>query len=280
MNLSVFEKKKTHLIEGQNHTEILEDIENKSHDNVMDLKDDKKKIKDYHMNNTSVKGLNEEIKSIKEDRKHIQFSLDNKIIENNEMKQRNTELLNDNNKIKEINKELINEKLYLSKEMEILERKLKESNEMYNLLNDKYNILENENKMLLDRDNEKELKIQDMNEEKLKLKKIIEENNSLLKKKEEQINEYINEIENYKIVLKNKGEMLLQNSSTMDKNVSSDKNLQKEYVNKLNKENKELIYVFKKQLDLIVILKKQINLLQNNKILNITSNEFKKIMQD
>lgn len=74
--------------------------------------------------------------------------------------------------------------------------------------------------------------------------------------------------------------MLLQNSSTMDKNVSSDKNLQKEYVNKLNKENKELIYVFKKQLDLIVILKKQINLLQNNKILNITSNEFKKIMQD
>ncbi|EWC90528.1 hypothetical protein PFNF54_00692 [Plasmodium falciparum NF54] len=130
MNLSVFEKKKTHLIEGQNHTEILEDIENKSHDNVMDLKDDKKKIKDYHMNNTSVKGLNEEIKSIKEDRKHIQFSLDNKIIENNEMKQRNTELLNDNNKIKEINKELINEKLYLSKEMEILERKLKESNEI------------------------------------------------------------------------------------------------------------------------------------------------------
>ncbi|SOV74097.1 conserved Plasmodium protein, unknown function [Plasmodium sp. gorilla clade G3] len=280
MDLSVFENKKNYLVEGQNYTEMLEDIENKSHDNVMDLKDDKKKIKDYHMNNNFVKDLNDEIKSIKEDRKHIQLSLDNKIIENNEMKQINTELLNDNNKIKEINKELINEKSYLSKEMEILERKIKESNEMYNLLNDKYNILENENKMLLDRDNEKELKIQDMQEEKLKLKKIIEENNSLLKKKEEQINEYINEIENYKIVLKSKGEMLLQNSSTMDKNLSSDKNLQKEYVSKLNKENKELIYVFKKQLDLIVILKKQINLLQNNKILNITSNEFKKIMQD
>ncbi|SBS81927.1 conserved Plasmodium protein, unknown function [Plasmodium malariae] len=200
------------------------------------------------------------------------YNLNNKL--NDELKEKY--------KMEEMNEYLKTAKSGLEEKVNTLQKKIDESNELYSLLNEKFVTLEEENKLLLERDEENNLKVQNLEEEKTKLEKKLEEKNILIKKKDETINKYNNEIENYKNVLKSKGEMILLNNSSstiVDKN-SAERNSQKEYINKLTKEKKELTYAFKKQLDLIVILKKQINLLENNKILNITSNEFKKILQD
>ncbi|GAW79261.1 hypothetical protein, conserved [Plasmodium gonderi] len=209
--------------------------------------------------NMYIQNLNEEM-----------YSINSKL--NEEMKEKD--------KINESNENLRNAKLDLEQKIEILKNRVEESNEFTGLMNEKFSTLEEENKILLERDQEKELIIKNLEAEKMKLEKKLEEQNILIKKKDEIINKYVTEIENYKNVLKTKGEMMLLGSSTtIDKNLP-EKNIQKEYVNKLTKEKKELIYAFKKQLDLIVILKKQINLLENNKIVNITSGELKKTLHD
>ncbi|SCA48377.1 conserved Plasmodium protein, unknown function [Plasmodium ovale] len=231
----------------------------------------------------------EEVIKLKEERKEEEEKL-NTYIHN-----LNMEMYNLNNRIKDevVEKEklqlliadLNDTKSCLEKKVLTLETKIEETTEMYNLLKEKVITLEEENKLLLQRDEEKGERVTILEDEKIKLEKKMEEKMEekiiALKRKDEMITKYIKEIENYKNVLKNKGEMmmLMNSSSTIDKN-SPEKNNHKEYINKLVKEKKELIYAFKKQLDLIIILKKQINLLENNKILNITSSEFKRILQD
>ncbi|SBT75454.1 conserved Plasmodium protein, unknown function [Plasmodium ovale] len=227
----------------------------------------------------------EELIKLKEERKEEEEKL-NTYIHN-----LNMEMYNLNNRIKDevvekeklqlLNADLNDTKSCLEKKVLTLETKIEETTEMYNMLKEKVITLEEENKLLLQRDEEKGERVTILEDEKIKLEKKMEEKITALKRKDEMITKYIKEIENYKNVLKNKGEMmmLMNSSSTIDKN-SPEKNNHKEYINKLVKEKKELIYAFKKQLDLIVILKKQINLLENNKILNITSSEFKRILQD
>ncbi|CAA9986490.1 conserved Plasmodium protein, unknown function [Plasmodium knowlesi strain H] len=215
--------------------------------------------KEKDMLNTYIKNLNEEMHHI-----------NNKLCDETKEK----------DKLNENYQNLQNDKLELEEKVDMLKRQIEESNEMSTLLNEKIATLEEENKMLLDRDQQNELKVEQMQSEKIKMEKKIDEQNILIKKKDELINKYMSEIENYKNVLKNKGEMMILGSSTtIDKNMS-DKNSQKEHVAKLIKEKKELIYAFKKQLDLIVILKKQISLLENNKIVNMTSGELKKVLHD
>ncbi|KMZ95449.1 hypothetical protein PVMG_04791 [Plasmodium vivax Mauritania I] len=209
--------------------------------------------------NTYIQNLNEEMHNI-----------NNKL--SDEVKEKNT--------LKESYQNLRSDKLELEEKVNMLTRQMDESNEMSLLLNAKVATLEEENKMLLDRDQQNDLKVEQLQGEKIKMEKKMDEQNLLIKKKNELINKYMSEIENYKNVLKSKGEMMILGSSTtIDKSVP-DKNSQKEQVAKLVKEKKELIYAFKKQLDLIVILKKQISLLESNKIVNMTSGELKKVLHD
>ncbi|ANQ06140.1 Uncharacterized protein PCOAH_00005680 [Plasmodium coatneyi] len=215
--------------------------------------------KEKDMLNTYIKNLNEEMHNI-----------NNKL--SDEMKEKDT--LNENCQ------NLQSDKLELEEKVDMLRKQIEESNEMSTLLKEKVATLEEENKMLMDRDQQNEVSVAQLQSEKIKMEKKMDEQNVLIKKKDELINKYMSEIENYKNVLKNKGEMMILGSSTtIDKNMS-DKNSQKEQVAKLVREKKELIYAFKKQLDLIVILKKQISLLENNKIVTMTSGELKKVLHD
>ncbi|EUD65037.1 hypothetical protein C922_04548 [Plasmodium inui San Antonio 1] len=227
--------------------------EEKMNSMVEENKKDKDKL------NTYIQNLNEEMHNI-----------NNKLCD--EMKEKDT--------LKESYENLRSDKLELEEKFDILKRQIEESNEMSTLLNEKVATLEEENQMLLDRDQQNELKVEQLQSEKIKMEKKMEEQNVIIKKKDELINKYMSEIENYKNVLKSKGEMMILGSSTtIDKSIA-DKNSQKEQLSKLIKEKKELIYAFKKQLDLIVILKKQISLLENNKIVTMTSGELKKVLHD